>query len=170
MKAKVLLVALTALTMAACASSQPAVENTPAAGPAAPAPPAQRVTAIPGSVEDFQENAGDRVFYDFDRFDLRADARATLDRQAQWLNQYSNVTVRVYGNADERGTREYNLALGARRANSARDYLVSRGVASSRIETISNGEEQPVCSASTEECWALNRNATTVIVSGAAVS
>ncbi len=168
MKFKVVLVAMSVLAVAACASDEPVVENTPPA--ATPTPPPQRVTAVPGSVEDFQETAGDRVFFDYDQFDLRSDARATLDRQASWLSQYGNVTVRIHGNADERGTREYNLALAARRANSARDYLVSRGVAASRIETISNGEEQPVCSASTEECWALNRNATTVIVAGAVTS
>ena len=169
MKANLLLVALSALAVAACASDQPVVENVPPPT-TQPAPPPQRVAAIPGSVEDFQETAGDRVFFDFDQYTLRADARATLDRQAAWLNQWQNVTVRIHGNADERGTREYNLALAARRANSTRDYLVGAGVSASRIETISNGEEQPVCGASTEECWALNRNATTVIVSGAVVS
>lgn len=169
MKAKLLLVAFSALAVAACASQQPVAETTPPPV-AQPTPPPQRVAAVPGSVEDFQETAGDRVFFDFDQYSLRADARATLDRQAAWLNQWPNVTVRIYGNADERGTREYNLALGARRANSARDYLVNAGVSAARIETISNGEEQPVCAASTEECWALNRNATTVIVSGAVTS
>jgi peptidoglycan-associated lipoprotein len=161
---------MSVLALAACASDEAAVvENVPppAAAPSTPVPPQQTVTAIPGSVEDFQETAGDRVFFDYDSFTLRSDAQSTLDRQASWLNQYSAVTIQVHGNADERGTREYNLALAARRANSVRDYLVSAGVAGSRIETISNGEESPVCSASTEDCWALNRNGTTVIVSGA---
>lgn len=172
MKFKALIAAISVLAVAACASDEPVVENVPPpAGPAtAPTPPQQAIRAIPGSVQDFQESAGDRVFFDYDSFDLRADARSTLDRQASWLNQYSAVVVQVHGNADERGTREYNLALAARRANSVRDYLVGAGVAASRIETISNGEEAPVCSASTEDCWALNRNGTTVIVSGAATS
>lgn len=172
MKFNALLAALSVLAVAACASDEPVADNMPPPPPTAtaPTPPPQAIRAIPGSVQDFQESAGDRVFFDYDAFTLRADARGTLDRQAAWLNQYSAVSVQIHGNADERGTREYNLALAARRANSVRDYLVSAGVAASRIETISNGEEAPVCSASTEDCWALNRNGTTVIVSGAAIS
>ncbi|MGJ3231989.1 MAG: peptidoglycan-associated lipoprotein Pal [Oceanicaulis sp.] len=121
----------------------------------------------PGSVEDFEVTAGDRVFYGFDQSTLTSEARETLRRQAAWLASYPGVRVLIAGNADERGTREYNLALGARRANAARDFLVSQGVDPSRIETVSYGKENPVCRESTERCWALNRNATTVIQSGA---
>lgn len=121
----------------------------------------------PGSVEEFEAVAGDRVFYGFDQSTLTSEARETLRRQAAWLASYPSVRVLIAGNADERGTREYNLALGARRANAARDFLVSQGVDPSRIETVSYGKERPVCRESTERCWALNRNATTVIQSGA---
>ncbi|MFP4519457.1 MAG: peptidoglycan-associated lipoprotein Pal [Oceanicaulis sp.] len=122
---------------------------------------------VAGSVEDFEVTAGDRVFYGFDQATLTSEARETLRRQAAWLSSYPSVRVLIAGNADERGTREYNLALGARRANAARDFLVSQGVDPSRIETVSYGKENPVCRESTERCWALNRNATTVIQSGA---
>ncbi|MEM6852571.1 MAG: peptidoglycan-associated lipoprotein Pal [Pseudomonadota bacterium] len=118
---------------------------------------------VPGSMEDFVVNAGNRVFYAFDRYDLSSDAQATLQRQAAWLNSYPATSVRVEGNCDERGTREYNLALGARRANAAKDYLVGLGVDPARISTISYGKERPIDPRSTDEAWALNRNATTVI-------
>ncbi|MFN3834562.1 MAG: peptidoglycan-associated lipoprotein Pal [Glycocaulis sp.] len=122
---------------------------------------------VPGSIEDFVASAGDRVFYGFDRFDLDNAARETLRRQAAWLASYPNARILLAGNADERGTREYNLALGARRANAARDFLVSQGVDPSRISTVSYGKERPTCTQSTESCWAQNRNAITVITSGA---
>lgn len=122
---------------------------------------------MPGSVEDFRVSVGDRIFYATDRSDLSQEARTTLERQAAWLRRYPNVRILVAGNCDERGTREYNLALGARRANSARDYLVSLGVAANRIETVSYGKERPLDPRSTEEAWAVNRNAHTQIVSGA---
>jgi peptidoglycan-associated lipoprotein len=122
---------------------------------------------IPGSNDDFVQNAGDRVFFDFDQSTLTNSARATLRSQAAWLNSYPNVRVLIAGNADERGTREYNLALGARRAASVRNFLISQGVDPSRINTVSYGKERPSCRQSTERCWALNRNGTTVIQSGA---
>lgn len=121
----------------------------------------------PGSAAHFEATAGDRVFYGFDRHDLTNEARETLRRQAAWLASYPNTRVLIAGNADERGTREYNLALGARRANAARDFLVAQGVDPSRIQTVSYGKERPTCRQSTEECWAVNRNATTVIQAGA---
>jgi len=120
----------------------------------------------PGSVEDFEVTAGDRVFYGYDQATLTSEARETLRRQAAWLASYPSTTVLLAGNADERGTREYNLALGARRANAARDFLVSQGVDPARVQTVSYGKERPVCRESTERCWSLNRNATTVIQSG----
>ena len=121
----------------------------------------------PGSVEDFRVSVGDRVFFGYDRFDLTPEARSVLERQAAWLRQYPNVRMLVAGNCDERGTREYNLALGARRAAAARDYLVSLGVAAGRVETVSYGKERPLDPRANEEAWSVNRNAHTQIVSGA---
>ena len=118
----------------------------------------------PGSQADLEQNVGHRVFYGYDQYSLSAQAQATLQRQAEFLKQYSNVRVQLSGNCDERGTREYNLALGARRAEAARAYLVSMGVDSSRISTVSYGKERPIDPRSTEEAWSLNRNATTTIV------
>jgi len=117
----------------------------------------------PGTQEDLTVNVGDRVFFDFDRFDLKAEARAIVDRQAAWLRTYPNVAIMVEGHADERGTREYNLALGERRANSVRDYLLTLGISASRIKTISYGKERPVAPGSNEDAWAQNRRAVTVV-------
>lgn len=117
----------------------------------------------PGSQEDLVANVGDRVFFATDRSNISADQRPTLERQASWLQRYPQVQVVVEGHADERGTREYNLALGQRRANSARDVLVASGVASSRISTISYGKDRPAALGSTEEAWAQNRRAVTVV-------
>ena len=114
-----------------------------------------------GSQEDLAATAGDRVFFDTDSSAVREDGRATLQKQAQWLAQNANVRVRVEGNADERGTREYNYALGQRRANAARDQLVANGVSGARVSVISYGKDRPTALGSTEEAWAQNRNATT---------
>jgi peptidoglycan-associated lipoprotein len=123
--------------------------------------------AAPGSEQDFVVNVGDRVYFDLDSYQIRPEAYPRLDAQAAWLQRYPNVTVRIEGNADERGTREYNLALGARRAESVRTYLVERGINAARIDTISYGKERPIAAGSNEEAWARNRNAHTAIVSGA---
>jgi peptidoglycan-associated lipoprotein len=117
----------------------------------------------PGSQEDLVANVGDRVFFDFDRSNIRADQRPVLDRQAGWLGRYPQVQVTVEGHTDERGTREYNLALGQRRANAARDVLVAGGVAPARISTISYGKDRPASLGSNEEAWAQNRRAVTVV-------
>jgi peptidoglycan-associated lipoprotein len=122
----------------------------------------------PGSQEDLVANVGDRVFFDTDKSSLSDEARATLQRQAAWMELYPNLTFTLEGHADERGTREYNLALGGRRANAAKDYLVSLGVDGGRLNTVSYGKERPVCLESNENCWAQNRRAVTVIASGAA--
>ena len=124
----------------------------------------------PGSVQDFQVNVGDRVFFDTDRSEIRADARTTLDRQAVWLNQYGNAAITVEGHADERGTRQYNLALGDRRANSVRNYLIAQGVSPARITTISYGKERPVAVGSNDAAWAQNRRGVTVLSSGVATN
>jgi peptidoglycan-associated lipoprotein len=119
--------------------------------------------ATPGSTQDFVVNVGDRVFFETDSTDLTAQSRATLDRQAQWLNQYSRYTFTIEGHADERGTREYNIALGARRAAVVQDYLASRGIAANRMKTISYGKERPVAVCDDISCWSQNRRAVTVI-------
>ena len=169
-----LIVAATA-SMAACAT-KPVPGPGPGPGPSGPGPAGPRgpgpsgpidTRPIPGSVQDFVINVGDFVYFDLDSYDVRSDAMPVLDAQAAWLRQYPNVRVRIEGNCDERGTREYNLALGARRANAVRDYLASRGVASSRITTLSWGKERPVDPGSSEDAWARNRNGHTVIVEGA---
>lgn len=121
---------------------------------------------VPGSQEDLEANVGDRVYFAFDRYDLNDASQATLRRQAAWMKMHPSVTVLLAGNCDERGTREYNLALGARRANSSKDFLVSLGVDPSRISTISYGKERPTCMGSNEECWALNRNSITSVTGG----
>ena len=153
------------LVLAACGTTEEPVAPTANVV----APPAQTGPA-PGSVEEFVQVVGDRVLFGFDRFDLTPQARSTLEAQAQWLQQYPNVTVQIEGHADERGTRAYNLALGDRRANAARNYLVALGVPASRITTISYGKERPAVLGSNEEAWRQNRRAVTVIVSGAATS
>lgn len=120
-------------------------------------------TIRPGSQEDLVANVGDRVFFDFDRSSIRADQRPVLQRQAEWMGRYPDVRVQVEGHADERGTREYNLALGQRRANSARDVLVASGVNGARISTISYGKDRPAALGSDEAAWAQNRRAVTVV-------
>lgn len=148
---------------------QPSQPSQPS-GPTSPTTPVDQGTigaAVPGSAQDFVVNVGDRVYFDLDRYDVRADARPRLDAQAAWLSRYPSVRVRIEGNADERGTREYNFALAARRAESVRSYLVERGISPGRIDTISYGKERPIAQGSNEEAWARNRNAHTAIISGA---
>lgn len=118
---------------------------------------------MPGTQQDLVVNVGDRVFFGYDQSSLTQEARATLDRQAAWMKQYPAVMVTIEGHADERGTREYNLALGERRAESARTYLMSLGVDSSRINVISYGKERPAVPESTPSAWAQNRRAVTVV-------
>jgi peptidoglycan-associated lipoprotein len=119
--------------------------------------------AKPGSVEDFIDNVGDHVYYGFDSAELTAEDQATLDHQAQWLKEYSSISVVIEGHCDERGTREYNLALGQKRADAAKSYLVAAGVPASRVETISYGKERPEATGDSEEAWAKNRRGVTVI-------
>lgn len=119
--------------------------------------------AVPGSLEDLANNIGDRVLFALDSSTLSGEARAVLDRQSEWLGRYPQVQVQMGGNCDERGTTEYNLALGQRRANAARDYLVARGVSSARVSAISYGKERPTATGSDEQAYAQNRNATTSV-------
>jgi peptidoglycan-associated lipoprotein len=119
--------------------------------------------AKPGTGQDFVVNVGDRVFFEEDQSVLNAQGQATLANQAKWLNRYSQYTITVEGHADERGTRQYNIALGARRAQAARDYLVAQGVNASRVRTISYGKERPVAVCNDNSCWSQNRRAVTVL-------
>lgn len=116
-----------------------------------------------GSNEDLKANVGDRVFFAFNKSDLSTEARATLDKQAAWLKQYASINVVVEGHCDERGTREYNLALGERRATTVKNYLIADGVPASRIKTISYGKERPAVLGSNEAAWAQNRRGVTVV-------
>ncbi len=142
-----------ALAIAACAKQTPD-------------PAAMAGAAAPGSQQDFIVNVGDRVFFDTDSSELSQQARATLDKQAQWLNQYGRYAFIIEGHADERGTREYNIALGARRAQTVREYLVSRGVSAQRMRMISYGKERPVAVCDDISCWSQNRRAVTVLNQG----
>lgn len=120
-------------------------------------------SATPGSQQDFTVNVGDRIFFDLDSSVIRTDAQQTLTKQAQWLARYPQYSITVEGHSDERGTREYNLALGQRRAAAARDFLASRGVATNRMRTISYGKERPVAACDDISCWSQNRRAVTVL-------
>ncbi len=122
--------------------------------------------ATPGSQQDFVVNVGDRVFFETDSSDLTPTAQATLDKQAAWLQRYARYSFTVEGHADERGTREYNFALGARRAEVAKNYLASRGISAARIRTISYGKERPVAVCDDISCWSQNRRAVTVLSGG----
>src|SRR5277367_5019180 len=119
--------------------------------------------ATPGSQQDFIVNVWDRVFFESDSSELTPQARATLDKQALWLNEYGRYAFTIEGHADERGTREYNIALGARRAQAVREYLASRGVMAQRMHTISYGKERPVAVCNDISCWSQNRRAVTVL-------
>jgi len=132
------------MLMAACSSS---TQEPPQAG----------TTVTPGSIADFRQNVGDRVYFDTDMSNIREDGRAILAKQAEWLKKYTNYPILIEGKCDERGTREYNLALGERRANAVRQYLVAQGVPADRIKTISYGKERPEVVGSDEGAWARNR-------------
>ena len=165
MLTKILSLFAVVLLVAACGDDpETQVETTPppttttATGPA------------PGSMQDWQVNVPDTVNFGTDRSDLNTQARSILDLQAAWLQQYSGVTITIEGHADERGTREYNLALGDRRASSVRNYLVAQGVDPSRITTISFGKERPIAVGSNESAWAQNRRGVSVITAGAPIN
>lgn len=148
---KFAVVVLAGLTIAACAN-KPGENQAGLAG-----------AAVPGSQQDFVVNVGDRVFFDSDSTELSPQARLTLDKQAQWLQHYNRYSFTIEGHADERGTREYNIALGAKRSQVTRDYLASRGIDPSRMRTISYGKERPVAVCNDISCWSQNRRAVTVL-------
>jgi peptidoglycan-associated lipoprotein len=191
MKFRLLTAGFSVLILAACASTPEPVKEPvvterkapPAPKPAAPTPepaPAPMVAEnlgatsipftgpIPGSVDDFifQSGGDSRVYFGYDQYDLSQSARDTLRQQASWLSQYPQVTAVIEGNADERGTREYNLALGARRADSVKSFLVSQGVSPSRLTTVSYGKERPIDARSSDTGWAKNRNGHTNLMTG----
>lgn len=159
MKITPILILGAALTLAACsddpeidASATSGVDTSQSGGPA------------PNSIEYFRQIVGDRVFFDTDRHDLNLTAQTTLSGQAQWLNANPGTTATIEGHADERGTREYNLALGARRANSVKNFLASKGVDSSRMRAVSFGKERPIALGSDPSSWSQNRRGMSVIV------
>ena len=135
------------MVMAACSSEKP--------------PEAASATVTPGSIADFRQNVGDRVYFETDMSSLREDGRVMLTKQAEWLKKYTNYQITIAGHCDERGTREYNLALGERRANAAKQFLVAQGIPAQRIQTISYGKERPDPVGSDEAAWARNRRAVT---------
>jgi peptidoglycan-associated lipoprotein len=169
---------LAAAVLAACASHPPPPPGSPIPPPSSEngpppgaydhnGPPPGPSGPIPGSSQDFVINIGDRIYFDFDKADIRGDAGPVLQGQAEWLRRYPAVRVRIEGNCDERGTREYNFALGAKRADAVRDFLVGHGVAAGRISTISYGKEQPIDGGHDDAAWARNRNGHTAITEGA---
>ncbi len=145
------------LTLAGCASKKTLPNNAADLGLTANG-------AVPGSQQDFTQNVGDKIFFNTDSAVIRPDAAAILTKQVQWLNQYPNRVVTIDGHADERGTRDYNLALGERRANAAKNYLASLGVSPTRITTVSYGKERPEALGSNPSAWAQNRRAVTVVI------
>ena len=126
--------------------------------------------AAPGSEKDFAVNVGDRIYFSEDQSTLAPEAQETLRKQAAWLGQYADVTVQIEGHADERGTREYNISLSARRATAAREFLIAQGIDGTRISSIAYGKERPVAKCDAEQCWSQNRRAVTVITGGAKTS
>jgi len=152
--AKLAAVVVAVIGLAACANNPNGQQQAGAGGAGA---------AVPGSAQDFVVNVGDRVFFETDSSELTPQARTTLDKQVQWLQYYAKYSFTIEGHADERGTREYNIALGARRAQTVRDYMVSRGIDGNRMRTISYGKERPVAVCDDISCWSQNRRAVTVL-------
>ena len=172
------LIAVSALSVASCAHKpKPSYPTQAPAQPSqapverpvqrAPVQPPVSQAPLPGSERDFVINVGDRVYFDFDKYSIRDDAAPILEAQAAWLKRFPAVQVRIEGNCDERGTREYNLALGARRANAVREYLVAHGVEAARVTTVSYGKEKPFDTGSGDTADQHNRNGHTALVSGA---
>lgn len=173
MSLKFLAVAVLGLAMAACTtnedkpatsgSAQNAVTTTTSPPPKVNTETVAVNAPRPGSQEELNATVGDRVFFDFDRYNLSAEARSTVGSWAAWMKQHQNVSLKIEGHADERGTREYNLALGARRANAVKDYLTALGVAGSRVQTVSFGKERPAVLGSNDSAWAQNRRSAAVV-------
>ncbi len=150
------------LLLAAC-SQTPATTATTSGGGQAPPPAPMASSIVPGSPQDFVQNVGDRVFFDFDKSVIKPEGQTTLERQADWLKKYASVTVTIEGHCDDRGTREYNLALGERRATAVRNALTTLGVSANRVKVISYGKDRPIVPGDNEQAWAQNRVGITVI-------
>jgi len=150
--------ALAAMSLLAACAGKPAQTESNTAGTGMTGTPSQS-GPIGGTQEDLVANVGDRVFFDFNSSSIRDDAQTTLGKQAAWLAKYPSVTLQIAGNCDDRGTEEYNLALGNRRAHAAKEYLVAKGVSASRLTTISYGKDRPTALGDDEQAWAQNRNA-----------
>ncbi len=169
MRLKLVSVLAAVALVAACESTPESSGGAKASGASSSASsssaPVGSVGIAAGSQEDLVVNVGDRVFFAFDKFDLNPEARATLEKQAAWMKKFPSVSMTLEGHCDERGTREYNLALGERRANSAKDYLVGLGVNPARVKTISYGKERPAALGHNEAAWAQNRRSVTVVSS-----
>lgn len=163
MRLKMISALAAALLLAACASDEPVATGDAAGSGSSTTDGTSQGAVTPGSAQDFQQNVGDRVFFETDRYDLTAEAQSQLQKQAAWLQQYPASTVTVEGHADERGTREYNLALGERRANAVANYLTALGIDAGRLSVISYGKERPDCTDSNEGCWAQNRRGVTSV-------
>jgi peptidoglycan-associated lipoprotein len=146
-----------AMALAACSKKNPL---DPAAGAST------SLSAAPGSKQQFETEIGDRIYFIVDQSNLTPEGQDTLTKQAQWLQQYPGVSVQVEGHADERGTREYNISLSARRATAAREFLIQQGVAGERVSSIAYGKERPAALCDAEQCWTQNRRAVTVITGG----
>lgn len=157
MKIRFLSVLAAVALLGACESAPTAQQTTAGTGGAT------ATSIVPGSQQDLVANVGDRVFFDYDSFALRPEARAQVEKQANWLKKYPNVAIAVEGHADERGTREYNLALGERRANAVKSFLVSQGIPGARLKTVSYGKERPVALGSNESAWTQNRRGVLVV-------
>ena len=162
---KIAAAASLALSIAACSNTADQLAD--ATGSGAGGGYGSGGPATPGSARDFVVNVGDRVFFESDSSDLTSTATATLDRQAQWLTRYPRYSFIVEGHADERGTREYNYSLGARRSQTVRDYLTSKGLSGSRMRTVSYGKERPVAVCNDISCWSQNRRAVINLEGGA---
>ena len=159
----------TALLLAGCTHKEEAMRTAPPPPPppsASMAPAPVTSSIVPGSAEDLRVNVGDTIHFGYNQYNIEDSDKSVLGRQAAWLQKYPGVRVTIEGNCDERGTREYNLALGARRANAVKEFLVSQGVSTGRVETVSYGKERPICTESSESCWAQNRRGVTVLTGG----
>jgi len=166
MRFKVLSMFAALLLLAACETpteETTASTSTATGTPSTPSAPVESAGIQPGSQEDLIDKVGDRVFFDFDKYDLKPEGRSSVEALAAWLNSFPAVTLTLEGHADERGTREYNLALGERRANAVKDYLIALGINAGRLTTISYGEERPAVPGSYEEAWAQNRRSQFVV-------
>ena len=153
--------------IAGCTTKPQATAEAPPPASTGPMTSETQSSVVAGSEQDLKVNVGDTVHFGYNEYSVQDEDKTTLQRQAAWLQKYPAVRVTVEGHCDERGTREYNLALGARRANAVKEYLVSLGVSSARVDTISYGKERPICTESDESCYSQNRRGVTTITSGA---